>query len=46
MSRPIMWKKGNDEERADKLAKEGSQLRFKLMKLSAPEGWFQLEGFG
>ena len=31
--------KGN--ERADKLAKEGSQLRFKLMELAAPWGWFQ-----
>ena len=31
--------KGN--ERADELAKEGSQLRFKLMELAAPEGWFQ-----
>ena len=27
-------------ERADKLAKEGAELRFKLMELEAPAGWF------
>ena len=27
-------------ERADALAKEGSKLRFDLMNLAAPDGWF------
>ena len=28
-------------ERADKLAKRGAELRFKLMVEAGPEGWFR-----
>ena len=28
-------------ERADELAKEGADLRFKLTEAQIPEGWFQ-----
>ena len=28
-------------ERADKLATKGAELRFKLMNEEAPEGWFR-----
>jgi ribonuclease HI len=31
----------HDNERADKLAAEGSNLRFKLMELAAPHEWYQ-----
>ena len=28
-------------ERADKLVKQGAELRFKLMQLAAPNDWFR-----
>ena len=31
----------HDNERADTLAKQGAELRFKLMELEVSNGWFQ-----